>query len=106
MRRRANFGLILSFVLGSPCSSEKEGRREDKGEAWFNSFKIKVRKIFNLFVSVCVRKTLTHFKGGFGWFKSVLWFVFEWILFWKEVFRQKRANMLHFSFQPDASLPR
>ena len=28
----ANFGLILSFFLGSLCLSEKEGRKEDKGK--------------------------------------------------------------------------
>ena len=93
MGRRANFGLILSFVLGSPCSSEKEERREDKEEAWFKSFKIKVKKFFNFFVYVCVRKTLTHYKCVFGWVESVLWFVFEWILFWNEVFRQKMVKM-------------
>ena len=41
----------------------------------------------SFFGDVCVRKTLTHYKGGFGWFKSFLWFIFEWILFWKGVFR-------------------
>ena len=40
----------------------------------------------SFFGDVCVRQALTHYKGGFGWFKSVLWFVFEWILFCKEVF--------------------
>ena len=30
LREGANFGLILSFVLGSLCSSRKEGRREVK----------------------------------------------------------------------------
>ena len=31
----------------------------------------------SFFGVVCVRKTLTHYKSGFGWFKSVLWFVLE-----------------------------
>ena len=39
LRERANFGLILSFVLGSLCSSGKEGRREGKRKLGFEGFK-------------------------------------------------------------------
>ena len=36
------------------------------------------------FGDVCVRKTLTHYKDGFDWFKLVLWFVLEGIFLMKE----------------------
>ena len=43
--------------------------------------------LISFFGDVCVRKTLTHYKGGFGWFK--LFFLvcfFNGFLFWNEVF--------------------
>ena len=39
LREEANFGLILSFVLGSICSSGNEGRREGKRKLCFEGFK-------------------------------------------------------------------
>ena len=82
LREGANFGLILSFVLGFPCSSGKEGRREGKRKlVWKVSRKARYETYMygnymyeiivwkSLFVYVWVRKTLTHNKGAFGWFK-------------------------------------
>ena len=35
----------------------------------------------SLLVYVYVRKTLTHYKGFFGWSKSILGFVLNWFCF-------------------------
>ena len=46
LREEANFGLILSFVFGSLCSSGKEGRK-GKRKLDFEGFKkIKVWKLY------------------------------------------------------------
>ena len=39
LREGANFGLILSFVLGSLCSSGKKERSERKRKLGFEGFK-------------------------------------------------------------------
>ena len=39
----------------------------------------------SLFCDVCVRKTLTHYKGIFGWFNFSFKVCFDLVLVWKEV---------------------
>ena len=62
---KANFGLILSFVLGSLCSSEKEGRKEDKGKLGSNLSRSRLGNYPNfLFVYVWVRENPNyHYKS-------------------------------------------
>ena len=73
LREGANFGLILSFALGSPCSSGKEGKRKlvlkVLRKARYGTYMYGIIVWKSLFVYAWVRKTLTHDKCVFGWFK-------------------------------------
>ena len=63
--KEANFGLIISFVLGFLCSSEKEGRKEDKGKLGSSLSRSRLGNYPNyLFVYVWVRENPnSHYKG-------------------------------------------
>ena len=79
----ANFGLIISFVLGSLCSREKEGIKEDKGKLGSSLSRSRFGNYPNsLFVYVWVRKNLTLIIKVF-WLVQISFVVcFEFILFY------------------------
>ena len=64
LREGANFGLILSFVLGSLCSSGKEGRREGKGKLGFEGFK-KI-KVWNSYMETISYETNLMIRATVG----------------------------------------
>ena len=64
-KEKANFGLIISFVLDSLCLSEREGRKEDKGKLGSSLLESRLGNYPNFFfVYVWVKENPnSHYKG-------------------------------------------